>query len=96
MNNIVQFPGTTKDSEPVPERHEVEVVPLNSLCIAVAYYAGIGELHTAHKLKKFINVYEIYHDHVEVTGEVVKLVAEIDIGMAVLGNFHLYKGKEHE
>lgn len=93
MNNIVRFPGTAQDSGPLPERHDIEVVPLSMLCMAVAYYAGIGDLHTAHKLKKFINVYEIYNDHVEVDYETVRLVEAIDIGMVVTGTFHLHKEK---
>lgn len=102
MSNVLTFPKSIKPeplrvprsnvsvAQPPAEKidpNAIPVVRINDICLAVAYYAGTGNIDTAHKILQYVNVHKIYSNHLHVTKEIEDLVGAIDAGMVVMGTF---------
>jgi hypothetical protein len=78
---VAQPPAAKTDPKDIP------VVRINDICLAVAYYAGIGRLDTADAILQYVNVHKLYNNYLHVTKEIENLVGAIDAGMVVMGTF---------
>lgn len=97
MGNVLSFPKSISPEPLRPSRKtaqatkvapkDIPVVRINDICMAVAYYAGTGDLDTAQKILQYVNVHKLYSNYLHVTKEIEGLVGAIDAGMVIMGTF---------